>query len=104
MREDFEKKKIMKRKKEKSLLPSLREKKKYLLIEKTSKDRIEKAVLDYVGVLGYGKAAPMWVKGKENILAVNRKELEKVKAALELDGIKVRRVSGTLKSFEEKKK
>ena len=84
-----------KRIKEKSLKPSLRENKRYLLTN-SSKENVEKAILGYVGILGYGKAAPIFVK---NILGVNRKELEKVKAALLLAGIQVKKVSGTLKGL-----
>ncbi|MCX6748837.1 MAG: hypothetical protein NT076_04500 [Candidatus Pacearchaeota archaeon] len=85
-----------KRKKEKSLKPSFRENKRYLLVE-ASKEDVEKAILDYIGILGYSKASPMFV-GK--VLAVNRKELDKVKAGLLLAGIQVKKVSGTLKGLE----
>jgi RNase P/RNase MRP subunit POP5 len=86
-----------KRKKEKSLNPSLRENKRYLLLEgNINKEEVEKAILDYIGILGYGKAGVMWMS---NILAVNRKEVDKVKAGLLLAGIKVKRVSGTLKGL-----
>jgi len=88
-----------KRKKEKSLKKSLRDRKRYLLLEKVSEEKVEKAILDYVGILGWGNASPVWVKGKVNVLAVNRKEVEKIKAGLELAGIKVKRVSGTLKGL-----
>lgn len=87
-----------KRKKEKKLKPSMREKKRYLLLGKASKEKVEKAVLDYIGILGYGKAGVKWIK--ENILAVNRKQVDKVKSSLLLAGIAVRRVSGTLKSLK----
>lgn len=87
-----------KRKKEKSLKPSLRENKRYLLIGKASKEKAEKAILDYIGILGYGKAGLMWIK--EDIIAVNRKEVDSVKAGLLLAGIKVKKVSGTLKSLK----
>ena len=88
----------MKRKKEKILKKSVREKKRYLLLSRAEKKEVEKAILDYVGILGWGKAAPMWVKS--NILAVNRAEVDKVKAALELRGIVIRKVSGTLKKVK----
>jgi len=86
-----------KRKKEKNLKPSLRENKRYLLIENANKEEIEKAILDYIGILGYSKAGVSWI-GK--ILAVNRKEVDKVKAALLLAGINVKRVSGTLRGLK----
>ena len=86
-----------KRKKEKSLKPSLRENKRYLLLEgNISKEDVEKAILDYIGILGFSKAGVMWVG---NVLAVNRQEVDKVKAGLLVVGIKVKRVSGTLKGL-----
>jgi len=84
-----------KRKKEKNLNPSLRENKRYLLVD-AGKEEVEKAILDYIGILGWGKSAPVFV-GK--ILAVNRKEVDEVKAGLLLAGIKVKKVSGTLKGL-----
>ena len=89
-----------KRKKEKNLKPSMRENKRYLLIEgNMAKEEIEKAILDYVGILGWAKACPVFVS--HNILAVNRQEVDKIKASLELAKIRVKRVSGTLKGLEE---
>lgn len=89
----------MKRKKEKILKKSMRESRRYILFEKASKDKVEKAILDYIGILGYAKASPEFVRGKTNVLAVNKKELDKVKGALELTNINVKRVSGTLKGL-----
>mgnify|MGYP001574128755 CR=1 FL=1 len=89
-----------KRKKEKSLKPSLRENKRYLLIEgNIGKEEIEKAILDYVGILGWAKACPVFVS--HDVLAVNREELERIKASFELAGIRIRRISGTLKGLEK---
>ena len=89
-----------KRKKEKNLKPSMRENKRYLLIEgNMAKEEIEKAILDYVGILGWAKACPVFVS--HNILAVNRQEVDKIKASLELAKIRVKRVSGTLKGLEK---
>lgn len=90
---------MQKRKKEKSLKKSIREKRRYLLLGKVSKEKAEKAILDYIGILGYGKASPVFVK--DNVLAVDRKEVDKVKASLLLSGIEVKRVSGTLKGLEK---
>ena len=89
----------MKRKREKILKKSMRDRKRYLLLGKASKQNVERAILDYVGLLGWGKAAPFWVKN--DILAVNRGELNKVKAGLGLAGINVKRVSGTLKGLKK---
>ena len=89
----------MKAKKERNLRKSLREKKRYLLLNWTDKDKVEKAILDYIGVFGWGKSSPIWIKN--NILAVNRKEVDKIKAGLLLDGVIVKRVSGTLKGLRK---
>ena len=83
----------------------MRANRRYLLLE-GSKDKIEKAILEYLGILGWAKAAPVFVKKKEKnyIFAVNRKELNDIKAALAIsaDKIKVLRVSGTLKGLWRK--
>ena len=84
------------------LKPSMREKKRYLLLETgASRNEIEQEILDYIGILGYAKAAPVFVKN--NILAVNRQEVDKIRAALALSKkpIKVRIVSGTLKGLRK---
>lgn len=87
----------------KHLKPSHREKKRYLLLEGTDEKSIDGAILDYVGILGYAKASPkIVIKNKKNlILAVNRKELDKIRAAFLLSGknIKILKVSGSLKKL-----
>lgn len=85
---------------EKKLKPSQREKKRYLLLEsKAGRKEIENAVLDFLGVLGYAKTGLMFVKS--DVIAVNREEVDKVRAALCLSdrNIKVKRVSGSLKGL-----
>jgi len=64
------------------LKPSAKISKRYLLIH-GKKEYIEKAILDYIGILGWAKAAPHFVKktGKGYILAVSRKEIDKVRGA-----------------------
>jgi len=83
----------------KILKPTMRDKKRYLLLSGSfSRKDVENTIIRYIGVLGYSKANPMWVRGK--ILAVNRKEVEKVKASFALsDSISVKKVSGTLKGL-----
>jgi len=85
----------------KKLKPSHREKKRYLLVQGKEKD-IEEAILDYTGILGYAKASPKVIKkGKQIVLAVNRKELDKVRAAFLLKGkLKIKKVSGSLKNLK----
>lgn len=88
----------MQRKKEKKLRPSMRENKRYLLLENAEKENVEKAILDYIGILGFSRASPVFI-GRD-ILAVNRKSLNEIKAGFALAGIKIRRVSGTLAGLQ----
>lgn len=83
--------------------PSQRIKKRYLFISGKKED-IERAIIDYLGILGYAKASPIFVKSdsKEGkvILAVARSEINNVRAAFELvKSVKVLRVSGTIKGL-----
>jgi len=89
-----------KRKREQILNPTMRENRRYLLLEtSTTKEDIEKAILDYIGILGYSRASPVFMPG--NILAVNREVLNEVRAALALSEKKivVKKVSGTIKGL-----
>jgi RNase P/RNase MRP subunit POP5 len=93
----------------KALKPSHREHRRYLLISGASSRDIDEALVHFLGVLGYAKATPQFVKdniGKHSkagkiILSVNRIELEDVRAALVFSGkpIRVERVSGTIKGL-----
>ena len=66
----------------KPLKPSMRESKRYLLLNGKVEDA-EKAIKDFVGALGMKKASPKFIKkGKnEGILAVNREALNHVRAS-----------------------
>ena len=83
--------------------PSERIKVRYVLIEAENRESVEKAILDYIGILGWARATPFFVKenGKRIILSVSRKEIDNIRAAFELckDKIRVLRVSGTLKGL-----
>ena len=83
----------------KPLKPSMREKKRYLLLKgKFTKSDVEKAIMKYIGILGYSKASPTWIS--KNILAINRSEINRVRGSFTLtNNIQVARVSGTLKSL-----
>ena len=85
----------------KSLKPSHREKKRYLLIENVNKEDIDKAILDYVGILGYAKTSPQIIKKDKGklILAINRKEFDKIRAAFLFYDIKIKKVSGSLRKL-----
>ena len=84
-------------------MPSLKENKRYLLLENANKDDVEKALLDYLGVLGYAKIGLIFVK--KDIIGVNREQITKVRAALCLYSkpIKIISVSGTLKGLKKQK-
>ena len=75
---------------------SLREKKRYIKFQ-GSRQEVEKTILEFLGILGWAKASPMFVK--KNILAINRKELDKVRAAFLFGKIKILKVSGTLRGL-----
>ena len=88
----------------KPLKPSMREKKRYLKIIGENLDKnIEKAILEFIGSLGYAKASPKFIKKNKTsaILSVNRQSLDHVRASFALypDKISVEKVSGTLKGL-----
>ena len=95
------------------VLPSLKENKRYVVaeikIEKESgiKNTIDKALLEFLGVLGYGQAGPMLIKSVNKkgvfnaILSVNRQSVDHVKAAFAFAGIRCLGVSGTLKGTQK---
>ncbi|MCK5625174.1 hypothetical protein KAI04_05055 [Candidatus Pacearchaeota archaeon] len=91
----------------KPLKPSMREKKRYLLIKgKNPKKEIEKALKDFLGVLGMSKIGLGWIKtGKESaIISINRKMVDNVRASLVVwpEKLTVEKVSGTLKGLSKK--
>ncbi len=87
------------------LKPSARDKRRYLLIHGTN-EAVKSAILDYVGVLGFAKSAYLRVKTKDFqgklVGSCLSKSLDEVRASLALRGIRIERVSGTLKSLKGK--
>tara|TARA_Y100000034_G_scaffold120786_1_gene164149 strand:- start:838 stop:1116 length:279 start_codon:yes stop_codon:yes gene_type:complete len=87
----------------KSLKPSHREKKRYLLIRGNgvSRKNIENVILEFVGVLGYAEASPSFIKSEKGkvILAINRGALDKVRASFLTSGkdLRIDKVSGSVK-------
>ena len=82
------------------LKPSARDKRRYFLVS-ASNAKVEAAILEYVGVLGLAKSCYMYVKkakGK-SVGSCVVKSLDDVRAALAFAGIKIEKVSGTLKSL-----
>lgn len=86
----------------KPLKPSIREKKRYLLVKGDTKD-IEKAILEGIGVLGMSKTGFGWIKtGKESaVISINREALNHVRASFAIwpKKIEVEKVSGTLRGL-----
>jgi RNase P/RNase MRP subunit POP5 len=84
------------------LRASEKDNRRYLLIKEKDNEKIERAILDYIGILGFAKSAYMRVKFFSGgiVGAVRRESLNDVRAALSLAGISVERVSGTLKGLK----
>ncbi len=86
----------------KPLKPSHREKKRYLFISgaDANQKEIDKAILSFVGILGYAKASPQLIRTvkRKLVLAINRSELDKVRASFLLSGkdIRIEKVSGMI--------
>ncbi len=87
----------------KILPPTQRDSRRYILLSTNNRKKVEKAILEFVGVLGWAKAAPQFIEEKDGpILAINHDCLDNVRAALELGGINCLGVSGTIKKLKEK--
>ena len=87
------------------LRPSARDKRRYFLA-KASNAKIEAAILEYIGILGFSKSTYMKVNTKEfpkeTVGSCLAKSLDDIRASLALAGIKITKVSGTLKGLREK--
>jgi RNase P/RNase MRP subunit POP5 len=91
----------------KALKPSMREKKRYLLVEgKELRKNIEKSILNFIGVLGMSKTGLEFIKEDRNsaIICINREMINQVRAAICIwpKKMEVKRVSGTLKGLGKK--
>ena len=85
----------------------MRENKRYLfVVGKNLGKNIEKAILDFIGVLGMSKTGLGWIKtGKDFvIISVNREMVDSVRASFAVfsERITVEKVSGTLKGLGKK--
>ena len=90
----------------KSLKPSMRERKRYILVRGANlKEKIEKILLEFIGVLGMAETGLKFIKTSKDsaVIAVNREALNQVRASLaaSADDIKIQRVSGTLKGLNQ---
>jgi RNase P/RNase MRP subunit POP5 len=93
----------------KPLKPSMKENKRYLFVKgKNLKENIEKAILEFSGVLGMSRTGLSFIKNnKENnsaIISINREAVELVRASLCVfhEKIEVEKISGTLKALKGK--
>lgn len=85
----------------------MRENKRYLLIRgQNLKINVEKAILDFVGILGMSKTGLKFIKSNQDsaIIAINREMLDSVRACLCIfpEKISVERASGTLRGIGQK--
>ena len=92
----------------KSLIPSHKENKRYLLVRGANlKSNLEKAILNFIGVLGMSKTGLSWIKtGKDwAIICINRQSVDHVRASLTIwqEKMSVEKVSGTLKGLGKRK-
>jgi len=73
---------------------------------KASSSNVKQALLEYIGVLGLAKSAYMEVNSENfkgyTIGSCLTKSLVDVRASLGLAGIKIERVSGTLRGLRKK--
>ncbi|MBI2043176.1 hypothetical protein HYT25_02195 [Candidatus Pacearchaeota archaeon] len=91
----------------KTLKPTMRENKRYLLvIGKNLRENIEKAILDFLGILGMSKSGLSFIKTENEsaIICINREVINEVRASLAVfpEKIEVKKVSGTLKGLRGK--
>ena len=87
----------------KSLIPSHREKKRYLLVQGDNlKKNVEKAILEYTGTLGMSKCGLSFIKN--NVICINRESINLVRGSFAVfpEKIEVLKVSGTLKGLSKK--
>jgi len=89
----------------KSLKPSMREKKRYLLIRgKKVHENIERAIVDFMGVLGSSLVGLKNIEtGRDYVIvSVNRNAVDQVRASLCIwpEKMTVEKVSGTIKGLK----
>lgn len=90
----------------KSLKPTMRENKRYLLVKgENLRNNIERAILDFIGVFGMSKVGLEFIKDNKDsaIISINREMIDSVRASLCIwpKKMEVNKVSGTLKGLRE---
>lgn len=90
----------------KSIKPSHRERKRYLLVKgnDVSKNSIEKTILEFIGVLGYAESGVTFVKVNKAsvIVAVNRDAVEKIRSSFLMSkkDLNIVKVSGSVSNLK----
>lgn len=81
------------------MLPSLKEKRHYLVIKPGNKEKLDKILIDFLGILNYARAGPQVIETRKEytILSVITKYVKEIKAALAQSDFKCVGVSGTIK-------
>ena len=92
------------------LLPSLKERKRYIVYEALGKQNdediktfIKNSIISYIGELGVARAGIQFLK--DNIIRVDHKYVDKIKSAMILNKnytLRSKYVSGTLKKARQK--
>lgn len=74
----------------------------HLLLKTKNKNKVEKIILDYVGIIGWARASPI-IKEYERgiVLSIDRGQINDIRAAFEIckEKIEIIKVSGTLKGL-----
>ena len=92
----------MNKKKLKMIPSTMREGNRYLLL-KSDQSKVEKAILKYVGELGYAKAGPQFIrKGSYLILRISHDQMNDIRSALAFANIACLGTSGTIEALMEK--
>lgn len=93
----------------KPLKPSMKENKRYLFITgKNLKANIEKAIIEFSGILGMSKCGLSFISSNSNnnsaVISVNRGAVDLVRASLAVfpEKMAVKKVSGTLRGLSRK--
>jgi RNase P/RNase MRP subunit POP5 len=91
----------------KSLIPSHKENKRYLVVQGNNlKENIEKAILEFSGILGMSKCGLSFIssdpKTNSVIICINRESVDLVRASFAVfpEKIQVSGISGTLKKLK----
>lgn len=88
----------------KSLKPTMREKKRYLLV-RGKREGIYTAIKDFLGTAGMAKVSLSFIRidTDKSIISINRETLDQVRAAICIwpEKMEVLRVSGSLKQLKK---